>query len=303
MKKKLSMLLCAVLAVSALTACGNSTPAPEQEPVAEERQELWVNLDASMFGGLTYDEKDMNGNIVEGWAGCICVTGYEGQTLGEVLEAQEFRNLAGVSDNGDELEGWLVYRENTVEDEDGFTHWLYERVTDRLYTTEELMALPLEEDNLTYMAKWAGVSDEEYVLTYETVVEDEDPYNDYYLSIVANGGEAFRAGDGEDDGFAMGGYAMMTGASMAEIMDGPIVEMKKDGAVFAGWNVYTSLDYDVFYDEEPGEVGENDLLVDMDQWGSLVIYDCQTLGEKVSLEDFNNLCCEEMHYFAIAQWN
>ena len=304
MKKKLSMLLSAVLALSVLTACGTSAPvapAPEQEPAVEDRPELWVNVDGSMFGGLTYDEKDMDGNVIEGWTGCICMTGYEGQSLGEVLENNGYANFAAVSE-GDELEGWLVYAENTVEDEDGFEHWLYARVTDELYTTEEMLALPLEQDNLTYMAKWTSISDEEYYQTYEAVVEYEDPYNDYYLSIVANGGEAFREGAGEDDGIAIGGYSMMTGASMSEIMEGPIVEVKKDGAVFAGWDVYTALDYDVFYDEEPTEVGENDLLVDMDQFGSLVIYDYQTLGEKLSLEEFNDLCCEEMHYFAIASW-
>ena len=302
MKKKLSVLLSALLALNLLAACGSSAPEQVEEPAEENRPELWVNLDGSMFGGgLTYDENDGNGGTVEGWAGCICVTGYQGQSIGEVLDEADFRNFAAVSDSGDELEGWLVYRENTVMDEAGFEHWLYERVTDQMYTTEELLALPLEEDNLTYMAKWAGVSDEEYVLTYETIVEEEDPYNDYYLSVLTNGGEAFQ--EGEEEGFTLGGYAMMTGASMAEILEGPIVEMKKEGAVFAGWNVYTALDYDVFYEEEPGEVGENDLLVDMEQFGDLVIYDCQTLYEKISLEDFNNLCCEEMHYFAIAQWD
>ena len=235
----------------------------------------------------------------------------EGDRIGDVLAEQEITDL-GVSLDGDELEGWMVFELIITPDEDGFDDYSYElRSGDTIYSTEELMELTIPAYHACYVAKWASIAIEDY-FAEEDYMFDAD---------TTTGSFTLNAGDGAVMTFlptgASEGYESQTYTYWAE--DGKTLNdlvateewdalslVEKDGASFTGWTVYEGSGI-TWSSEASTEENVTSLPYVMNDpsyegFEYILITDCSVYQENMSTEELCALENYSMDYYAVANW-
>ena len=294
--KTIILLIAAVLALSVFVGCGDEK--------IDESKEVSVTLDA-YIASISYTEKDESGTSTEYYTSSITMSGHPGQTVAAVLKSASMDDFKLVCED-DVFEGWIVYNEQVTVDSDGFEMITFERAQDELLSDKQMRSYKPRENNVTFVAKWQGVPDEEYCDMYENSgddFDDDDPYNGYYLSLIANGGVIYIGESEPYDDIALGGYALLTDETLNTAIDDKIVKIEKDGATFDGWKIYTANDYDIVY-EEPKNLAASEICIYLGSeiYGYQVLKDYELYGENVTTEEMINIQCEDMHYFVIASW-
>ena len=164
MKKWLSLLLALCLCLSLLAGCGGKTPEKvgESEGNEAEGEAIYYTLAVDAF----YCEEDMRIFYVsEGMEdekvpveyNNLGFSAVSGDTLSSLMADMGYSDFELVDDNGTFL-GWMKY--DVREDENGFFIWT--RSDDVMYTTEEIMRIPVEGVSLSFVAKWSDIDDSYY---------------------------------------------------------------------------------------------------------------------------------------------
>lgn len=141
-----------------------------------DEEDYWSQVVFDAMGG-TFQMKqyDEDGLLVDTWT-----TGNVGNSCkqnGETWFEQWSSVVASDPVHEDyTFEGWLIYSHA------GYMH----EMSDKLYTTEQIMKLPIPEDDVTYIAKWKEISMEEYRFGNPYA-----PYEGQYAELytLANGGK------------------------------------------------------------------------------------------------------------------
>ena len=294
--KTITLLITALLALSVFVGCGDKK--------IDESKEIFVTLDG-YIASINYTEKNESGTSTEYCTSSITMSGHPGQTVSAVLKSASMDDFKLVCED-DVFEGWIVYNEQVTVDSDGFEMITFERAQDELLSDKQMRSYKPGENNVTFVAKWQGVPDEEYCDMYENSgdsFDDDDPYSGYYLSLISNGGVIYMGESEPYDDIALGGYALLTDETLNAAIDDKIVKVEKDGATFDGWKIYTANDYDIVY-EEPKNLAANEICIYLGNeiYGYQVLKDYELYGENITTEEMINIQCEDVHYFVIASW-
>ena len=291
MKKSLICIL-AVFALL-LAACGQQeAPAMETEP----DREIDICL-SDYYGMVGVMSADMDGNMEYCEFNAISVLGAPGEIILDRFTSNGFSEIAPVLE-GDSFEGWMECR---YDDELGH----YVIVSETLYTTEELMAMPVPGESVEYVAKWAGIPVEEYFVS--------DPFegasSSGVFNLSANGGSmGFRTSDGSEYTSGIYGYTLEEGASLNDVMgtefNDTLVDISKEGAAFTGWTVYMAED--LFLSHEIVEEEDMLCLVFDENGYEGVVYallrNAALVDENMSTEDLCGITCNGENYLAMANW-
>ena len=150
---------------------------------------VWAGDDADYFTDVHFDamggtfpvtefDYTENGPIAVGtvmieYSGNGCME--NGQSIKEQLDSSCYPVGDPVRE-GYTFEGWLAFYE------DQYRH----EMSDKLYTTEQVVSLPIPEENVQYLAKWKEISMEEYRFG-DPYYPSDGKYVQHYT--IANGGE------------------------------------------------------------------------------------------------------------------
>lgn len=291
MKKSLICIL-AVLALL-LAACGQQeVHTIETEP----DREIDICL-SDHYGMVGVMRADMDGNMEYCEFNAISVLGAPGEIILDRFTSNGFSEITPVLE-GDSFEGWMECRYD-----DELSHYVI--VSEIIYSTEELMAMPVPGESVEYVAKWAGIPVEEYFIS--------DPFEEASSSGVfnlsANGGSmGFRTSDGSEYTSGIYGYALEEGESLNDVMgtefNDTLVDISKEGAAFTGWTVYMAED--LFLSHEIVEEEDMLCLVFDENGYEGVVYallrNAALVDEHMSTEDLCGITCNGENYLAMANW-
>ncbi|MBE5781790.1 MAG: DUF1311 domain-containing protein [Clostridiales bacterium] len=280
MKKKLLALLTALCLLFA-AAC-----------LAEDDVQVDVTLEGYMeAGGRLYVTWTDEAYETDG----LGLIGTVGQTIGEMLQHNDILSVEPMLE-GDVFEGWMEVAETVVADEFGFEDEVYSLITDRCYTTEELMALPVPEYNVTYMAKWAGIPAEAYFAPYEETVVFPS------ITLLSGDGTILINGEEEQSEIAWRVVTPEPGQTFGEVLElDKIAAVTAEGKLFAGWTVYE-------YDVETMEVSETCveeegvLCFELFEEYHMVLREYTVCHELISTEELSAVVCEETDHVVVATW-
>ena len=295
-RMKVKNVLICVLTIAALlvSGCGKQEiPAVETEP---DRQ-----IDISLmdhYGMISVQVDQMDGALVSEEYNSISVLGAAGEPMGNCFTG--YHSITPVLD-GDSFEGWMECR---YDDELGN----YVIVSETLYATEELMAMPVPEQPVEYVAKWAGIPVEEY---FVSGISDalEGASTSGIFALCGNGGSIQFLNSYGDQYTSVGyGYELEEGQALNDVMGteygDSLIGISKDGAEFTGWTVYMAED--LFWSTEIVE--EQDMLClvyDENSYEGVlyaILRNAAVVDENMSTEQLCGMACYGENYLAMANW-
>lgn len=301
MKKKTFIAVLVMLTfIVSLAGCGSTG----EESAAETVDEAYITLDG-YYNTLVISTNDNEFPAYETQS--IDYAGAVGTTLGEAMAANGDVSIEAIAE-GDEFEGWMEYTLHIETNEDGFDTYTYERVSDALYTTEELLEKTFAEEQMVYAAKWAGVDvesyyvEEDYMWTPDTVS----------IQLDASGGTmTFRFAEGESYDCNSYTYWLAEGESIntlaADADSGydTMISIQKQDEEFANWTVYMG-DSTTWSSEASTEDGVMSLETSIGNEGFeyVILGNGVLYMDSVTTEELLALVCDGVtHYYAAANWN
>lgn len=143
MKKSLLFIFCCLFVIT-LTGCG------KKELENESSKEIYVSFEAYGDDMLKVTESTNDGEIVNE-TGSMGWMSEEGILIRDILTEWEVVSIEACVD--DELEGWMAYKMTSTTDENDFVTYTAEKISDNLYTTEEILDSKTPSYDVTYYAK------------------------------------------------------------------------------------------------------------------------------------------------------
>jgi len=288
MKKWFCSLLVLILLTASIAVCRAEETAPMYE----------FDLDAYwMAGGMlrvTYEDG------MEEETGCysLCMdqTGAE-TTVGDILSDCGIAAVEPVCE-GDVFEGWMIFELSITEDEDGFSDYTYISVSDELYTTEELMALPAADYYAVYAAKWESIPAEDY---FAEDAGEEIVIRIPAATLYANEGVMLLHGEEENYESSMHVAAMDAGQTLEDVLElNQLLSITRDGYTFAGWMVYEVAEMENM-EGIPEDAEELPCFEVYDGW-YCVLRDYRVISECMDTDELKTLVCGEQDLFICAIW-
>ena len=293
---KMKKVLVCIFAVAVLLLAGcvkQEAPAAQTEP----ERDIDINL-MDQYGMLSVQTKETDGTIVTEEFNGVGALGFAGEPMGNCFA--EYHSITPVLE-GDSFEGWMECR---YDDELGN----YVIVSETIYSTEELMALPVPETSATYVVKWAGIPVEEYF-----VMDASDAFEDASTSgifaLCGNGGSLqFLSSYGDEYSSVGYGYGLEESQALNDVMGteygDSLIGLSKDGAAFTGWTVYMAED--LFWSYESVE-DEDMLCLVYDENGYegvqyVLLRNAVVVDENMSTEQLCGMAREGENYLAMANW-
>lgn len=291
-----------MLSVAALTACSAEREG-EKEQDAEEA-EVYFTIDG--YGKtLQVCQKDLEGNTCEEETQSIDFGGKKGETVAEILETFGYLSITPV-ETEDVFEGWMEYRTIITAGEDGMDIYEYEKLSDELYTTEEIMKKEISEDALMFVAKWESIPVEDYFAEEDNMWTAES----FAFNIEANGGMlTFDLGDGEHIESGSYTYWLEAGEALQTYLNGEsefynaLLSVDKQDAVLTGWTVYEADD--VTWSAEPSEeAGVLSIPTSMEEEGFeyILLDNGVEYATVATTEELGSVVCTDKNYCAVANW-
>lgn len=303
MKKKLLSIFFSSLLLLSAVGCGSQPPEDLDEelpPEIEFTMEAYQDAD----GILRLTQKDETGaeSIIE--TGGLSITVTKGETVESAMTYFDYVSIEPFRE-GDTFEGWMEYSVTITVDEDGFEDYTSEIVSDKLYTTEDLMAMTVTTPGY-YVAKWASIP-----------VEDYFSAADAWHYINTSGAFAFSAAEGtmtfqQADGTQLQSshytYWLEEGQALNDIMGvdsyAALIGIEKEGATFTGW---TLLEGDsMYWNNEPAD---DDTITSFffdptdEDVQYLLLSNAVIIRESASTEELCGLSMESNKcYYAVANW-
>ena len=326
MKRKL-LTLTAITALSAslVTGCGSkaetaattaaptaaemtievATSEPDTAVAAEvtsdaeqENAEYYITLNVHTTGTVKITSDDgAGGKLVDETMG-YGFSVSAGETLRESMKKFGILDIELVPDD-DKFEGWMEYRDiMEVDETDGYEYLVsYEKVSDDLYTTEEILDMTLDA-HTTFIAKWESIPYDEYYLNYEYVEDGLD----LDVTIYGNGGLMNYSGS----------YAYESDLTAATIENdvalgaflgdsGHLESVEREGYTFTGWCVYASdeIEYVVGLDTA---ISTGNFYINLEQYGFAVMDEWEIIFENATTEELYDIVCDGRSYLAVANW-
>ena len=280
------------------------TDAPETTEATEET-ELYFSIDAYGITGSTLKVTMTDGTIAE--TGAYGLAGKPGDTIGDVLTAQEIAKIEPYLE-GDTFEGWAIFEAVVEVDADGFESSTYKlRSGDKLYTTEEILAMPIiPEYTAEIVAKWSSIALEDYFVEEDYMWEVG--VTTCAISLSGNGGQlVFQAGETTDTyESTVYNYWLEEGQTltdvMAEGMWDTFVEAKKEGAEFAGWTVYEADSFSWSGESVNDETKISFPFEEMEEFEYIVLENGKEYSSDMTTEELCQLVMADKSYFAMANW-
>lgn len=179
MKKFLALIL-TFLMLATFAGCKDNSSVDTKEATADEivdevveetgvmvdpQQTINISINALAKNDVEYllkYEEDDNGTKVENTINNISFAAEAGDTAADMFENFGYKNVE-IIDMDDEFLGWMEYKMSTVT-QDSLETVVYEKVSDELLTTEEMMNKEVTDYSVTFVAKWKSLSDEDYEL-------------------------------------------------------------------------------------------------------------------------------------------
>lgn len=297
MKNKLIFTLFTASSLMISTTFCNSLIFAAEE---EWERDIDILLDAYDVVGGMLKVTESNSDINE-YSG-IGILGFEGETIKDALDYFEYSAIEPFNEN-DEFEGWAEYAEVISEDSD----FSYEFVSEKLYTTEELLELVVPDHAINYVAKWASIPFEEYF----TAEAWDDSTSSGAFAFVANGG-IMTFYESEDIQYECYAYTYWLNENQAlnEIMGteyyAAFISIEKEDDEFLGWTLYEADD--AFWSDEISEEEDLSFLPYSDEDGYedvryIVLRNAEITEENAPTEKLCALAVEEEKcYLAVANW-
>ncbi len=173
MKKILVLILALLMTMTVFAGCGNANTdtatndnATVDEATAdEEASDSIVIIDA--FHDKDYNQyqvKMTSGGVSEIVGGGEFAAVYEKDlTVEELLAQCDYTDFELVDENNGKFLGWMHYTVENEYDKEGYvSDSIYTKVSDKLYTTEEMLSFTVPEGATAFIAKWNGVSNNMY---------------------------------------------------------------------------------------------------------------------------------------------
>ena len=306
MKKKIFALFAMfIVMLAVMVGCAS---APPQQAEEEVDREIDISLDAYQMVGavLSVKENDGSGSIVDEEYGGIGILAAEGETIGSALDHAGYSDLQPVLD-GDVFEGWMEVVEEVVLDEFDFEETIRKVLPEKLYTTEELLALTVPDHAVAYVAKWESVPAERYFEPVDAW-ETDDVTTSGSFSFSANGGTMkFLNSDGTEYEWAEYGYWLEDGQALSEVMGtesaDSLIGIEKEGAEFLGWTLYQADS--IFLNEELVEE-EGILCIPYESIyysGYTLLKNPVLVGEQMPTEQLCGMSVIGTNYYALAEWS
>lgn len=296
MKKGMCVGICLLLMVAVFAGCSTKKETEEQE--------VYLSIDG--YGKtLLLEGKDLEGNEFQEETLSIDMAGEQGATLREIMDANAYTSITPV-EPGEVFEGWMEYKVTVTTDEDGFDTYAYERVSDRLYSMEELLEKTISEDNMMYVAKWQSIPEEEY-FAEEDAMWTADSRG---LTLEADGGiMKFKSADGQEYESGSFTYWMDDGSAFQFVLSGQdenyaeLLSVEKDGATFAGWTVYEadSVTWSKEASTEDGVMSFPSSIEDED-FAYILLEQGTECKTGVTTEELGEMVCDGKDYLAVATW-
>lgn len=164
MKKWLSVLLAAGLCLTLLAGCGNDGAVDGS--IDDTQEDVYYTVGVDAF----YYEEDVRMFLMsEPWgdetvrseSNNISFMAVSGNTLSSLMADMDYSDFELLDPNGTFL-GWMKYELHTELDEFDQELYAWVRADDVLYTTEEIMEIPVEGYSLSFVAKWSDIDDAYY---------------------------------------------------------------------------------------------------------------------------------------------
>ena len=329
MKKLLLVLLAISLSAMVLVGCENeptnesdanteinvTSGESDNEMASDEisddeiSNEIYLTLDAHGLAGgmLSMTVASEDGSTTVDESVVYMFAGAESEKIGDILARDGILNVKPELE-GDAFEGWVAFKEIITIDDEGYNTYTYEKLSEEtIYTTEEVLQMPLPNYNITFMAKWASVPMSEYVIEGWS---DAPVMDTGYFSFNANGGTMIFRNE-ETERFELNNYNywLNEGDTLTDVMTGAVinsailVSVEKEGAEFDGWTIYEadSINWNSEkYDEEgymylPYDPNEEDLKY-------IVLENGVLYSSSASIEELSQIVYEGKSYYAIANW-
>lgn len=276
----------------------------------EVSDEIYLTLDAHGLAGgiLSLTEASDEGSTTVNETVAIDFAGTENEKIKDILVRNGILNVKPELE-GDSFEGWVGFKQVITTDVEGYNTYSYEKIyeDDKILTTDELLEMPLPNQNITFMAKWATIPMSDYVIEGWS----DAPVMDTCLFIFnANGGTMIFK-DEEHESYELDKYTywLNEGESLNDVMDGSLINsaimlsVEKEEATFDGWKVYEadSINWSNQEDNEDGYLyfpyDEND-----EDFKYIILENATLYSESATLEELSKIVYEGKNYYAIANW-
>lgn len=173
MKKILALILALLMTMTVFVGCGNTDAdtatndnATVDEATADELPpDITVIIEP--FHDNDYNQYQMkitNDGVSKQYNGGEYSAEYtKDLTVEEFLTQLNHTDFELIDENNGKFLGWMPYRVEYVYDEEGLAvDSTCTKISDELYTSEEMLDFTLTEGTTAFVAKWDGVSDDMY---------------------------------------------------------------------------------------------------------------------------------------------
>lgn len=271
-----------------------------EDEVLETEQELseyYVNFNVHTTGGVKITSDDgEGGKLVDETMG-YGFSSFTGKTIKESMKEFGILDIEIVEED-DTFEGWMEYRDVMTMDPDGFEYCSsYEKVSDNLYTTEDVLSMVLDA-HTTFIAKWESISDEEYYLSYEYV----DDGLDLSVTIYGNGGHMnYESSYSYESDLAVA--TIESGLSLGTYLGDPakLKSVEREGYTFNGWCVYASDDL-TYVNTMDEALNAGSFCVSLEQYGYAAMDEWVVVNEFATTEELYDIVCDGKSYLVLANW-
>lgn len=320
MKRTLTAILLCVLLTLTLFGCGSEQLSDADVPddgadttvlpggaveTPQPEYAIYLNAYEEAGGRMSVTETDGSGAAVTNCYGGIGLMAAPGDTVGQALAGADYADLTPFAD-GDTFEGWMEYTETVTTDDNGLESFFYALVSDRVYSLQELMELPVEHD-ANYVAKWATVPAEQYFLLAN---RNDRPSDTLAFAFSASGGNmSFMEAEGAEYTAATYVYWLEPGQALNDIMGtasgAALIDIFRDDCVFDGWTLYEADS--ASWSEEPVE-GEGITCLPYDDgagWNPtyLLLENAEIIRDAAPTEELCGFTVQDKCYFAVANWD
>ena len=271
-----------------------------EDEVLETEQELseyYVNFNVHTTGGVKITSDDgEGGKLVDETMG-YGFSSFTGKTIKESMKEFGILDIEIVEED-DTFEGWMEYRDVMTMDPDGFEYCSsYEKVSDNLYTTEDVLSMVLDA-HTTFVAKWESISDEEYYLNYEHI----DDGLDLSVTIYGNGGHMnYESSYSYESDLSVA--TIESGLSLEAFLGDPakLKSVEREGYMFNGWCVYASDDL-TYVNTLDEALNAGSFCVSLEQYGYAAMDEWVVVNEFATTEELYDIVCDGKSYLVLANW-
>ena len=293
------LLICVLMMAVLLSGCAQqATPMEEMEAEtmeAEFERDIDIGL-MDEYGVIRVELEDIDGSLISEDYNGISTLGAVGEPMGNCFA--DYLSITPILE-GDSFEGWMECAYD-------YDIGNYVIVSDTLYSTEELMAMPVPEAAVEFVAKWAGIPVEEY-FAMDTGDMIEGATTSGIFTFCGNGGVLeFQSFSGEEYTSVGYAYSLEDGQALNDVMGteygDSLIGASKDGAEFTGWTLYMADD--LFWSYEPVE--EEDILClvyDENGIGYVLLRNATVVGENMPTEQLCGMTAYGENYLAMANWS